>query len=81
MIKTAIIIGFQDNFPIWYKFEGFAQNLNVANWMFDYCGWNNLDKNSQLLICEETINWNEGDKYFPCNGLEVFILGEKRILN
>lgn len=81
MKKTAIIIGFEGQFPIWYKFEGLAKDLNVAKWIFNYCGWNSINKNSQLLICEETIDWKEGDKYFPCNSLEVFILGNKIIMN
>jgi len=81
MIKTAIITETEGNFPKWYKNDGFAKDLKVADWLFTYCGWNLLDGYPQLVVCIEVIDWREGDKYFTSNTTELFILGDRMILN
>ena len=80
MIKTNIILGMDGNFPILHKNEGLAKNIDIAIWLFSYCEWDK-NKEYELAINEETIPWEEGSQYFNFNKNELFILGEKLILN
>lgn len=81
MLKIAIIIGVEDNFPIWFKYDGLAKSKKDAIWVFEFCGWKSHGLYPQLTFCEETIEWQEGEKYISSNNSELFILGAKLILN
>jgi hypothetical protein len=76
MIKTLIMLGLEDNFPVWHKSQGIAKSLKVARWIFAYCGWESeQDEFPDLAHVEETIDWPEGDQYFSCNTTELWVLG------
>lgn len=81
MIKTAIILGLDGNFPIWYKNDGFAKSENVAKWIFEYCGWQSEKSFPELVICEETIEATELNKVSPCDKIKLFVLGNYLLMN
>ena len=39
MIRTQIILGFQNETPVFFPLEGLAVSKKVAYWLFSYCGW------------------------------------------
>lgn len=76
MITTGIVLGLDGKFAITHKSEGLAKDLSVAEWMFEYCGWR--DPEGKAYPCleweVERIEWPEGDKYFPSNHRELWVL-------
>ena len=81
MIKTAIILALDGNFPIWHKNDGFAKTKSVARWIFDFCGFKTDKSYPDLCTQESVVEWEEGDAYFPSNPNELFILGSRLVLN
>ncbi|MBD2705512.1 hypothetical protein IC229_33180 [Spirosoma sp. BT702] len=82
MIKTGIILGEENNFPIWHKSAGLAKSLSIAWWLFEFTGWKQQGQNyPDMAYVVETIDWPEGDEYFPCDNRELFILENRLIMN
>ena len=80
MLTTGIIIGNEQGTPIWHKSDGFAKNEATAKWLFEFCGWKN-NVNNELLICQGVVEWPESDLFFPCNMIELWVLGSCLMMN
>jgi hypothetical protein len=81
MLKTAIILGLDGNFPIWHKNDGLAKSESIAKWIFKFCGWETNKTFPNLAICEETIEANDLDVFTTCDTTKLFVLGSPLILN
>ncbi|MCK8495183.1 MULTISPECIES: hypothetical protein [Spirosoma] len=82
MIRTSIILEVDGHWPIWHSSAGFAKNVEEANWLFSFCGWNN---GSALYprICYEQLrhDWVQPDPVICCKASEPRILGAYLCLN
>lgn len=81
MIKTGIILEVEDNFPNWHKNEGLAKTQEIANWLFEYCGWHTGEKFPALACCIMVIDGTKINPCCPTNDKECWVLGELIILN
>ncbi|QMW05317.1 hypothetical protein [Spirosoma foliorum] len=66
-----------------HKSAGLAKTLPIARWLFDFTGWKREEGEEFPDMCYvvETVEWPEGDKYFPCNMRELFVLENRLIMN
>ena len=80
MSKFAILLGTQiiqgKSFYVEHKFDGLAYP-GMAKEIAQFGGWHPNQVAQQI----GTVNWEEGDKYFPSNEKELFILKGRLIMN
>lgn len=81
MLKTSIILHIEDNFPVCHKYTGLAQNLEVAQWMFELTGWKGKKQYPGLSYEVDRIQWEESEQFFPTDRGVIWLLGHKVILN
>lgn len=82
MIKTSIITGFDEGFPIWHPYDGFAKNELIAQWLFEHCGWAKKEgKPAELCILEQIVDWAEGEDLHPNDHIEFYVLGARLLKN
>ncbi|RFS15501.1 hypothetical protein [Emticicia sp. C21] len=81
MIKTAIILSLDGNFPIWHKNDGFAKSEKDAKWIFEFCGWKTAQSYPELAICIEEIEANELDEILLCRTNQIWVLGGALMMN
>jgi hypothetical protein len=82
MIKTSIILGIQDGFPIWSPCDGFAKNLSIAKWLFSFCGWKNEQSTYPELTYQiATVDCSEGAVFYFYDPTKLYVLGKCIFLN
>jgi hypothetical protein len=81
MLKTSIVLRMDGNWPVLHKNDGLAKNLEVAKWLFSYCGWRTKKSFPSLFWEIERQEWQEGDIIFPSNLTEFWVLGARMKMN
>ena len=81
MIKTSIVLGFQDNIPVEYRSTGLAKDLSTAKWLFCLTGWGNSEGQPKLFYETIKVDWPEGNALFKVDNTTLWSLGHKIILN
>jgi|GEM_PF-5875685 hypothetical protein len=82
MIRTSIILELDGKWPIWHQATGLAKNVEVANWLFTLCGWNDGTA-LQPSLCTRKIreDWGDVDPEMPCDTRAHWVLGNRVSLN
>lgn len=79
-MQLPIIIGTEidqgKNWPIYHKNEVCAKTNKIAQEVFKISGCN-----GECLRLVEVIDWPESESTFPSNDLELWVLGDKLIMN
>lgn len=78
MIKTVTLLTPSQDNQIWL--DGFAVNKKVGKWLYKWCGWNKEPYPTDILFQEEVIEAPEMD-WWPCNPLELYVLGKPLLMN
>lgn len=82
MMRTSIILELDGKWPIWHQATGLAKNVEVANWLFMLCGWNDGTTHYPSLCTQEIReDWSEIHLTTPCDIRENWVLGDRISLN